>query len=252
MTRKKTTISAVVVAKNEQDRIGECLHALSFCDEIVVVDNGSVDDTADIARKHNANVITSRSSSFADLHNTGAKAATGDWLLYVDADEIVDETLRRSIKNSTGNCSAYSVQRKNYYLGKPWPVTEKLIRFMRKDNLVGWRGTLHETAVIKGEIGQLPGLLLHDTHRSLSEMVAKTNQWSAVEAKNRFDAQHPPVAPWRLFRVFFTGFWQSYIRESGWCAGTVGLIESLYQGFSLFITYAKLWEMQQGGSGASK
>jgi len=75
-------------------------------------------------------------------------------------------------------------------------------------------------------------------------MVAKTNEWSVVEARLRLDAHHPPVVWWRLVRVMITGFWESFVRNGGWRAGTVGFIESIYQGYSMFITYAKLWEMQ--------
>lgn len=245
MIQKNLTISAIVIAKNEEKRIAACLNALSFCDEVVVVDNGSADGTGLVAAKLGANVVQSRSHDFAQLHNLGAKEAKGDWLLYVDADEVVDETLRMSIKNTTGNFSAYYVQRKNYYLGKPWPGSEQILRCMRKDSLDTWKGALHETAVVKGEVGLLNGFLRHDTHRTLEEMVAKTNEWSAVEAKLRLDAWHPVIVPWRLFRVFLTGFFHTYFHDGGWRAGSVGMIESLYQAFSLFITYAKLWELQE-------
>lgn len=246
MSRKKPTLSAIVIAKNEQDRLEICLKALLFAGEILVVDNGSDDGTATIAQKFGAQVVRSNSSSFAELHNLGAKLAAHDWLLYVDADEVVSEELKKSILTAVyGTKQAYRLQRKNNYLGKHWPKIEYLVRLIKRDALVGWRGILHETAQVKGDIGDLHGYLVHDTHRTLEEMVAKTNIWSQTEARLRFDAGHPRVVPWRLLRVFLTGFWKSYIREGGWKVGTVGFIESLYQGFSLFITYAKLWEMQQ-------
>jgi hypothetical protein len=96
-----------------------------------------------------------------------------------------------------------------------------------------------------GLVGNLAGELKHDTHRSLEEMVAKTNEWSEIEAELRKSAHHPLISWWRLLRVTVTGFWNSFILQGGWRAGTVGWIESMYQGFSLFITYAKLWEMQE-------
>ncbi|OGG08273.1 hypothetical protein A2154_00830 [Candidatus Gottesmanbacteria bacterium RBG_16_43_7] len=87
--------------------------------------------------------------------------------------------------------------------------------------------------------------MIHTTHDNLEEMVAKTNQWSETEARLRFENQHPPIVWWRFFRVMWTSFYKSYITERGYKAGTVGLIESIYQAYSMFITYAKLWEMQQ-------
>ncbi|MCX6791872.1 MAG: hypothetical protein NT149_02440, partial [Candidatus Gottesmanbacteria bacterium] len=71
------------------------------------------------------------------------------------------------------------------------------------------------------------------------------NEWSRLEANLRLDAHHPPVVWWRLLRVMTTGFSSSFFAQGGWRAGTMGWIESIYQGFSMFITYAKLWEVQQ-------
>ena len=76
-------------------------------------------------------------------------------------------------------------------------------------------------------------------------MLSKTNEWSHVEAKLRYESNHPYIVPWRLLRVMLTAFMRSYIYEKGWKAGTVGVIESIYQAYSMFITYAKLWEIQQ-------
>ena len=119
-----------------------------------------------------------------------------------------------------------------------------MVRLVRKDALVGWQGGLHETAQVRGKIGRLDGELMHDTHRDLTGMLEKTNIWSDFEAQLRYKNNHPPISWWRFFRVMISAFWKSYIREKGYLAGTVGLIESLYQSFSMFITYAKLWEKQ--------
>ena len=76
-------------------------------------------------------------------------------------------------------------------------------------------------------------------------MVAKTNEWSEYEAQLRLKSKHPGMASWRFFRVILTGFLKSYFKEGGYRNGTAGIIEALYQAFSMFITYAKLWEKQQ-------
>lgn len=246
----KQTISAIILAKNEAQRIGECLSRLEWVDERVVVDNGSTDETGAIARKRGARVVQAHAHDFASLRNQGKEIALGEWLLYVDADEIVSPGLATEIQqtvkiwNETSPV-AYTVKRSNVYLGSAWPYSEQMLRLFRKNALIGWQGELHESAEVVGQTGQLHGALLHNTHRTLEEMVVKTNAWSAVEAKLRHDAKHPPVVWWRLWRVMVTGFWQSYVSQGGWKAGTVGLIESTYQGFSLFITYVKLWELQQ-------
>ena len=126
----------------------------------------------------------------------------------------------------------------------PWPGGEYILRLMKKDGTGQWYGELHESARVNGEIGRLHAPMLHDTHRTLEEMVAKTNEWSKVEAKLRFDAGHPPIVWWRFIRVMLTGFIDSFVTRGGWRVGAVGWIESIYQAFSMFITYAKLWELQ--------
>jgi hypothetical protein len=76
-------------------------------------------------------------------------------------------------------------------------------------------------------------------------MLNKTIEWSKIEAQLRLNAHHPKVVWWRLIRVMLTGFWDSYIKQGGWKAGTAGFIESIYQAYSMFVTYATLWEMQK-------
>ena len=242
-------LSAIVIARNEEARIVKCLSSLAWADEIVVVDNGSTDRTKELARKKGATVIDASIRDFAKLRNRAKEKVNGEWLLYIDADEVVSdelaEEISRTISNKQSQISGYELRRKNYYLGHAWPGDEYILRLMRKDALGQWYGELHETARVTGEIGRLNAPILHHTHRTLEEMVRKTNQWSDTEAKLRFDAHHPPVFWWRLLRVMATGFWNSFIIQGGWKAGTVGWIESIYQAFSMFITYAKLWERQQ-------
>ncbi len=237
-------ITVIILARNEEARIGRCLESLVWAHERIVVDNGSTDETVKITKKHGVKVVDNDSSSFAELRNIGLKEAKYDWIFYVDADEIVTKELAQEIKKINTHVSAYFVRRKNYYLGSEWPFQENILRLFRKSALKNWYGELHESPNIEGKTGQLKNPLLHYTHRTLEEMVAKTNEWSDVEARLRLDAHHPPIVRWRLLRVMATAFFDSFIKQGGWRAGTIGLIESIYQAFSMFITYAKLWELQ--------
>jgi glycosyltransferase involved in cell wall biosynthesis len=248
----KIPITIIILTKNEEPRIEDCIKSVVWADEIIVIDNGSTDRTVETAKKLGAVVIGSKEKDFSRLRELGSEKSTNDWILYIDADETVPESLQKEILYTIETFHpetspvGYNITRKNYYLGNVlWPVRDSMMRLFFKKSLVGWQGKVHETAQITGSSKFLKEPLIHITHRTLEEMVAKTNVWSQTEADLRFEAHHPKIVPWRIIRVMITAFWDSYIRQKGWKAGIGGMIESIYQAFSMFITYAKVWEKQQ-------
>lgn len=255
MSQGNSKISVIILTKNDEARIKECLESVSWADEVIVVDNGSTDKTVYVARGMKAIVVREKAGiDFAKLRNIGKEKATGDFLLYVDSDERVTPELQKEIQElaktySEGDPVAYFISRKNHYLGQAWPYKDRMERFFWKKGLVEWEGKLHESPKVTGQVGQLKNPLIHNTHRTLEEMLEKTNQWSEIEADLRFRAGHPPIVFWRFIRVMATAFFDSFIKQSGWRAGVTGLIESIFQSCSAFITYAKLWEKQQNVSG---
>lgn len=242
-------ISIVVLTKNEESQISECLKSVKWANEIIVVDSGSTDKTLEIAKKYKAKIFTDKGDDFSVKRSLGLEKAGGEWILYVDADERVTPKLREEIESGIMNheleISVYKIPRKNFYFGNhQWPYIEKTERLFKKNALKGWRGQIHESPIVDGQVGELQNFLLHYTHCDLSSMVEKTIEWSKIEAKLRFEAGHPPVVWWRFPRVMLTEFCRSYIGQKGWKAGAVGIIESFYQAFSIFVTYVRLWEMQ--------
>ena len=245
-------LSVIVIAKNEEERIAVCLKSMAFADEIIVVDDGSLDKTEEIAKKHGARVVNLQKGSFSDRRNLGAKEASGEWLLYVDADELVTPALRKELnskfQNPKSKFNAYAIPRRNILLGHEmkhggwWP--DYVLRLIKKDSLVEWKGELHEQPEIKGEVGKLVNPLIHNSHRNLTEMVEKTNDWSEIEAKLMFGKDHPPVNLPRFGSAMFREFWYRAIIKKGFLDGPVGVIEIIFQVFSRFVSYAKLWEMQ--------
>ncbi len=239
-------LSVIILTRNEQDRIAQCIKSVSFADEIIVLDDKSTDNTVATARKLGANVYVHHKKDFADQRNIGLSKTHGQWVLYLDADEMISEPLTQEIQDALSNTAynAYAIPRENYYLGKRWPKVEYLERLFKRDAHNGWFGQVHESPKIIGEVGKLQNPIIHHTHRSLSQMLTKTIEWSVVEAQLRFDANHPAISWWRFPPLMLRTFFDWYIAQGGWRVGTVGLIEGIYQSFSVFITYARLWEMQ--------
>lgn len=248
MKNKTSKISAIIIAKDAENLIVDCIESVAFTDEVIVVDNHSTDRTREIARRLKAKVFETDTHDFAKQRNIGLKQAKGEWIFYLDTDERVTPELKNEIMRQVQSDTVYAafrVTRQNFYFGDyPWPQLEHLERLFKKSKLKEWYGALHESPRVVGSIGDLSGLLLHYTHRDLTSMLDKTIQWSQTEAQLRYDAHHPKMTWWRFFRVLFTGFTDSYIKQKGYKAGTAGIIESIYQAFSMFITYARLWELQ--------
>ena len=227
-------ISAIILigGKYNQDLLKKCLDSLSWCDEIVKVNTDGL------------------SGNFADWRNLGAKRAKGEWIFYVDSDETVTPKLKETILQviESDEFAAYAISRKNIFLGHTmrwggwWP--DYVVRLIKKDKLTGWYGELHEQPKIKGTICHLKEYLVHQSHRSLTEMVEKTNKWSEIEAKLLYDSGHPRMNIFRFLSAGFREFWKRGIIQLGYLDGTVGVIEIIYQTFSRLITYSKLWELQ--------
>lgn len=249
-------LSIIILAGNEAEMIKECLISASFADEIILVLANSSDNTKKIAKslKIPLKVIETTdeyNKNFSKWRNLGYKAATGDWLLYLDADERITPELKSEILltiNSTNLVNYYAIPRANYYLGKrvrfggSYPDYVK--RLYVKKHFSGYRGYLHEEPMVKGEIGYLKNDLLHYTHRNLNSMLQKTLVWTDLEAEALFKAAHPPVVWWRFPRMMLTKTWQRLIKEQMWRDGTVGWISVIFESFDTFIIYAKLWEKQ--------
>lgn len=245
-------ISAVVISKNSENLIEDCLRSLKFCNEILVVDSGSTDSTLKISQKFGARVLPIQTDDFSQMRNLGLQKAINDWIIYIDTDERISSELAKNIKKAVSGpnqYAAYKIKRKNFYFGKhEWPYIEKLERLFRKEDLKNWYGKIHESPNVVGKIGILDGFLVHYTHRDLSSMVQKTMEWSKIEAQIRYKNNHPKMVWWRFPRVMATAFFDSYVKQQGFKVGFIGILESLYQSFSIFVTYARLWELQRNDS----
>lgn len=244
-------LSVVIISKNDEEVIGDCIKSVKgFAGEVIVIDSSTTNNTAKICEKLDAKIIKHPFKNFSDQRNFGILHATKKWVLYLDSDERATDKFKSEVEleladyDEFNSIGGYFINRKTFYYGHDWNFQDKVQRLFLRNRFVEWTGVVHETPKIKGEFGAINAPIIHTTHRNLSQMVGKTNEWSDYEAKLRLDNNHPPLAPWRFLRVMMTEFIKSYVNNKGYKNGTYGLIEAIYQSFSIFITYAKLWEMQ--------
>lgn len=251
---KKIKLSVIILVHNEEEVIKDCLESVKWAEEIIVVNNDSTDRTLDVVKKYRAKIVRSATgNSFADHRNIGARAARGEWLLHVDADERVTPELRDEIEKElsvTEKYAAYAIPRKNIrltkvlYHGGWWP--DYVLRLIKKEKLRKWRGDLHEQPEIDGEVGYLKEALIHFSHRgSLEHKLQNTINWSKIEAQKLYESGHPPMNVPRFVSAMGREFYKRMIKFQAWRDGTEGVMEAIYQVFSVFITYARLWEMQK-------
>lgn len=244
-------LSVVVITKNEGERIGTCLESVKWADEIIILDNGSKDKTLKIAKKYTDKIFEINIADFAQIRNLGMQKTKGEWVFFVDADERVLESLKKEVKElvRSSDFSAYAISRKNVIFGTEvgyGPFRHDwVIRLIKKSDFTDWVGKIHEYPKFKGKLGYTKNSLLHLTHRSIDQTVLKSLEWSKIDAKLRLEANHPKMSGWRFLRIFLSEIFNQGILRKGFFNGTVGTIDSIVQAFSMFITYVRLWEMQQ-------
>lgn len=244
-------LSAIILTKNEEGRIQACLESIKWADEIIIVDNGSTDSTLEIAKKYTNNILIFDQEDFATLRNQAMERAKGEWVLYVDADERVLESLKKEIEVmiSFSDFSAYALSRRNIIFGTEvrygpfWP--DWVIRLLKKKDFETWVGKVHEYPKFKGKLGYSKNSLLHLTHRDVDQIIFKSLEWSKIDAKLRLQVSHPKMSGWRFLRIFISEIFNQGILRKGFFNGTIGIMDSILQAFSMYITYVRLWQMQQ-------
>lgn len=245
-------LSVIIIAKNEEKLIKVCLESVKWADEVILADNESTDKTVEIAKKYTDKIITFKGQDFAVLRNRAMEEANGDWVLYVDADERVLSDLKEEIQEICQNStkSAYAISRINVIFGQkvsfgPYKK-DRMVRLFKKDKFKGWVGKIHESGTHEGDLGYTKNSMLHLTHRDVdSILLKKTYLWTKIDAKLRFDAKHPKMSGWRFIRILITETLFYGVKRKGFWGGTVGIIDTFLSVFSSFLSYVRLWEMQQ-------
>lgn len=243
-------ISAIILAKNEEKKIGHAVTSLSFCDEVIVIDDESTDETGKRAEKAGARVLVhSKKNEFSGQRNWAMEQARNEWVVFIDADEEVTPNLAQEIKNvlkgENANIGAYAIPRRDFFwhtelkFGETHKArTKGIVRLIKKGSGV-WTGAVHETFTPVGGVGKLDEFLNHHSHDSLSSFVQDINTYSTLRAAELF-AQGKKVSPIELIVVPFGKFIYTYFILRGFLDGPSGFVYSFAMSFHSFLVRAKL------------
>lgn len=247
-------ISAVIITKNAIATIQPCLSSLKWVDEIVVVDGGSTDGTQQKALLAGAKVVMdARSDDFGGLRNLGTDCSRGDWVLQLDADEVVTPDFREKIEEILAHPdshAAYKFRRRNKFLGRwmrygGWD--HHSLHLFRRGR-ARYEGRVHERLNVEGSVGTLDVGVEHTPFRSLEEFVDRQNRYTTLEARELVE-KNPNLSP-REIRYQATLrpaklFWKLYVKKQGFREGRVGFLFCALYSFVHFLKWAKCWEMKE-------
>lgn len=245
-------ISATIITYNEERNLPRAIESLRCADEVVVVDSGSNDRTVEIAEKLGARVVESPWPGYAKQKNFAAENASHDWILSIDADESLSESLEAEIwqlKKNGAAFDAYTMPRMAQYLGRwirhsGWYPDRKVRLYHRAK--ARWEGDfVHESVKVDGRVGHLQGNLLHFTCDSLSEHLKVMDRYTTLAAEQLLaNRSHVGFAklvfdpPWTFFRT--------YVLQRGFLDGVEGLAIAYMAALYNFVKYAKARFMRPG------
>ncbi|RIJ36746.1 glycosyltransferase family 2 protein [Pontibacter oryzae] len=245
------SISVTILTKNSRKHLAACLHALQPFSEIIVLDNGSTDDTLDIAAQFaNVKAVRSPFIGFGPLKNLAAQHASNNWILSIDSDEVLTPELQQELLqlNLSDSKLAYTIQRHNYYRKKlikacGWD-NDFVLRLYHKAETSFADLQVHEFVRTEGlQVKRLNGIIRHYSYDSISQLITKSDKYTSLFAQeNRFRKKSSPFKS--LYKGAFS-FFRNYILQRGILYGYEGLSISYTNAANSFYKYIKLHEANQ-------
>lgn len=241
-------ISAVVLTHNSKATLEATLTSLAWCDEIVVVDDDSTDSTENIAQRFHVRFIPHKlAKDFAAQRNFGLSEARGEWVLFVDADEVVSDGLAGELKTAAASnvVDGYYLKRQDELWGRVLRHGEttsvRLIRFARK-GAGRWQRPVHEVWDVHGYTRTLEHPLLHFPHPNVRQFLKDINDYSTANAQYFYDKG--VRVSWVTIVAYPTAkFIQNYILRLGFLDGMPGAVIAIMMSFHSFLTRGKLWQL---------
>jgi glycosyltransferase involved in cell wall biosynthesis len=246
-------LSAIVITRNEEANIGDCLASLAFCGEVIVVDNASTDATPDLARAAGAQVHHSPDwPGFGPQKNRALALATRPWVLAIDADERVPPALRDEIlavvATQAPGADAWDMPRKSSYCGQymahsGW-YPDRVARLFRRGTARFSDDVVHERLVADGPVGHLRSDLLHESFASLESVLQKLDRYSTAGAERMHAQGHGSS----VTRAALHGLWafiRTYFLQRGFLDGRMGFVLAVSNAEGTYYRYLKLWLLRQ-------
>lgn len=244
-------LSVVLITRNEIRNIGACLRSVAFADEVVVVDSGSRDGTAEAARAAGATVLTTEDwPGFGPQKNRALDAASGDWVFSIDADERVTPELAASLREAmhSAKYNAWEVNRRSSYCGQymahsGW-YPDRVLRLFQRGTARFSDDLVHERVVAEGPVGRLKGDLLHDSMPHFESVLDKLDRYSSAGAL----ALARKGVKGSLAKALGHGWWafmRTYVLKLGFLDGRLGLALAISNAEGTYYRYMKLWLLQR-------
>jgi glycosyltransferase involved in cell wall biosynthesis len=242
--------SVVIITKNAARQLAACLESASFADELLVVDSGSIDGTAELALQRGARVLQKEWLGFGRQKQYAVEAARHDWVLCLDADERVSQPLRESIHAalSAPAAEAYAMPRCNRFMGR-WlrhgeGYPDWSLRLFDRRHARWSDDPVHEKVLTDGPVARIAGDLLHDSAETLAGYLDKQNRYTSMQAEALFKAgKRAGVA--RLLLSPALRFVKFYFLRLGFLDGTPGFVHIVIGCCNSFHKYAKLIALQR-------
>ena len=242
-------ISIVIIVKNGEKTIGRTLNAIKSFKDVVVYDNGSTDNTLSIVKSYsNINLVRGDFLGFGPTKNKAATYAKYDWILSLDADEVLDKEFLASLESAALNKKeVYQIFRKNYYnkthVKHCWN-NDKIVRLYNRLNTQFNDKKVHESIISKGlKIVLLNGFVNHYPYNNISDFIKKIDTYSDEFARDNVGKKQPSPVKAILNSGF--SFFKTYILKRGFLDGYVGLIIAFSHMATNFYKYIKLYELNQ-------
>jgi glycosyl transferase family 2 len=253
----KLPLTVAIITLNAASQIEPCLESVAFADEILLVDSGSTDGTAEVARRFGARVETKEWLGFGRQKGHAVAIARNDWVLCLDADERVTEPLARSIRAAMANrrYHAWRMARRNRFLGR-WlshgeGYPDWSLRLFHRAHASWSSDEVHEAVLTTADVGTLEGDLLHDSAEDVATYIGKQNRYTTLQARTLF-AQGVRASPWKLLASPLVRFVKFYVVRRGFLDGGAGFAHVVVGCNNTFHKYLKLIELQRSATGREK